>query len=180
VPVAAGLLLAAVATLAPTLLAVSRGRGLAPGLALGSLVGLYAGVPETEHLIGVSVAVAVIMVGHWAGQTEESWPIVLAMSALVVWSAVFGGSFRNGALFAGLASLGLLVLAPIATRLPGPGRIIPDELVVPLLIAAQVVYTVALGRLVGLRDGAVEGAAVVALAAGLLIVVARVVVGPRR
>lgn len=179
-PIAAALVLAAVAAVAPSLLALTRGRGVPPGLALGSLAGLYVGIPETEHLFGIGVALAALMVGQWACQADESWPVVLTIGALVIWSAVYGGSFRNGALLAGLSSVGLLVLAPLAARLPGPGRVVPEPLVAPGLLVAQLMYAVALGRLVGLRDGAIEGLAVAAAATAVLVVATRVILGPPR
>jgi hypothetical protein len=176
---------AAAVTLAlvtPTTLLADRWspRGLWSGLALVSAGGLYLGVPETDHLVAVAGGLAVLVVADLAGRVRMDGLVVLALAAAVVWVGVWGAVSRAGALTAAMALLGLLLVAPVAERLPGPARPwVPARAQVVALLLLQALFVVGGARFGALRSDAIDGAVVGILGLALLAWLARLVIGPR-
>jgi len=176
---AAGVTLALVT---PTTLLADRWapRGLWSGLAVLSAGGLYLGVPETDHLIAVAGGLAALLVADVAGRVRMDGLVVLALAAVVVWVGVWGAVSRSGALTAGMALLGLMLVAPAAERLPGPGRAwVPARGQVVALLVLQALFVVGGARLGALRSEAIDGAVVGLLGLVVLAWLARLVMGPR-
>ena len=154
-------------------------RAVASGSCLVAFLGIYACVPETQRLGAMAIVVAIPVVGELTGQLIASWPVIVAAAAVTLWATYDGGGFRDSALVAGFAALGLAVVEPIAVRLPGPRRGLSGALTVPALLALQAGYAVAVGRHAGLRDDVPSALAVaVPLVVGLTLA-ARLIVGGR-
>ncbi len=84
------------------------------------LVGLYLGVPETDHVVGVAAVLAVLLVASLAAPRRASWVLVVGLDVVLAWAAVRGAPAGGPPLVAGLAMPGLLVVAPLTSHLPGP------------------------------------------------------------
>lgn len=155
-------------------------RGLWSGLAVISTGGLYLGVPETSQLVAVAGGLVALMVADIARRVRMDGLVVMALTAVVVWVGVWGAVSRPGAATAGMTLLGLLLVAPLAERLPGPGRPwVPPRAQVLALLALQAGFAGAVARLGAIRTPAVDGAAVGVLGLALLTWLARLVMGPR-
>lgn|GEM_PF-6981003 len=138
--------------------------GLLPLISLG---GIYACVPETDHvrtLAPVFIAVAVAALLGWRLQ-----PSAIAVAAGVLcWAAWFGGRYRPSGLIGGLAAVGMLVVEPIVARFPG--RQLVRGVVAPvILVGLHAGYALLVARTAGLRHDtesalAISAAAAVALA----------------
>ena len=181
-PWRAGAAAVTMALVTPTTLLADRWspRGLWPGLAVLSVGGLYLGVPETDQLVTVSGGLVVLLVADVAGRVRMDGLVVLALAAAVVWVGVWGAVSRSGALTAAMALLGLLLVAPVAERLPGPGRAwLPARGQVVALLVLQGVFVVGGARFGALRSEAIDGAVVGILGLVVLAWLARVVMGPR-
>ena len=126
-------------------------RGLGTGTCVAAFAGIYACVPETERIASAAVIVAIPFVAEVTGQLPGRWPTTVTTAAVALWAAYYGGVFRDSALVGGFASLGLVVLEPIAVRLPGPRRGVPEPLTVAALLVLQTDYAVGVARTAGLR-----------------------------
>ncbi len=158
-----------------------RRRGLWTGLALVTALGLYAGVPETNHIIGLAGGLAVLTLADCRGLVRMTSEVVLALDVVLVWAALWGAGARDGAAVAGLAMLGLLAALPVAAALPGPSRaLMPERWQAAALVGLQAAYALALARLAAWRPSVVEVGIIVVVAALLLLGGGRVVMGPRR
>ena len=104
--------------------AVARGAGatVVTGWAAASVLGLYLGVPETDHVVGVAAVLAVLVLTSLAAPRPASWVLVAGLDVVLVWAAVRGAPGGGPALVAGLAMPGLLVVAPLTSHVPGPRR----------------------------------------------------------
>jgi hypothetical protein len=176
---AAAVLLAAVAAGSVGMVRRWPRHALATGSCLAAFLGIYACVPETQRVGAIAVVVAIFFVGELTGQLRGSWPVVVAAAALALWVTYDGGVYRDSALVGGIASLGLVVLEPVAVRLPGPARGLPSALTAPALLALQAVYAVAVGRNAGLRADAASAVAVAVVMAAGLTLAARLIIGRR-
>jgi hypothetical protein len=154
------------------------GRSTVAAIGLVTAAGLYLGVPETDHVLGLGVGLAVLAVAELRGRLQADAIVVMAVDAALVWTAVRGAVNRDGAVVAGLALLGLLLVAPVVVGGTSARRSSP-RVRVALLVIAQFVFVVVVARNGALRPDA-SGAALVAVA-GLvgLTLAARLVVAGR-
>ena len=88
--------------------AVARGAGatVVTGWAAASVLGLYLGVPETDHVVGVAAVIAVLVLTSLADPRRASWVLVAGLDVVLVWAAVRGAPAGGPALAAGLAMPG--------------------------------------------------------------------------
>ena len=110
----------AVGGLAAPAVARSVGAIVVYGWASASALGLYLGVPETDHVVGVAAVLAVLLVASLAAPGRASWVLVVGLDVVLAWAAVRGAPAGGPPLVAGLAMPGLLVVAPLTSHLPGP------------------------------------------------------------
>ena len=87
-----------------------------------SALGLYLGVPETDHVVGVAAVLIVLLVASLGARRRASWVLVVGLDVAMAWAAVRGAPAGGPALAAGLAMPGLLVVAPLTSYLPGRRR----------------------------------------------------------
>ena len=146
-------------------------------LGLATAVGLYLGVPETDHVLGVAVGLAVLTLAELRRGLHVDTIVTMAVDSALVWTAVRGAANRASAIIGGLALLGLLLVAPLV--LAGRGRRAGGEWRAALLVAAQLVFVVVVARNSAIRPDA--GAAAMIAVAGLvgLTITARIVVAGR-
>ena len=120
------------------------------GSASASALGLYLGVPETDHVVGVAAVLAAVFLATLvrAGPGELGAgrrPRRRAGLDRRARGAPYGGP----ALLAGLAMPGLLVVAPVTSHLPGPCRpIVPASMQPAALIGLQAGFTIVIARTV--------------------------------
>ena len=158
------------------------GTGISSGWALASGIGLYVGVPETDHLVGMLPVLAIVWLAELSGRMRVDAAVVIALDVVLVWATVHGAVNRSGALVAGLAVLGLLVVGPLVAlvvdRVPGAARVpIPGRWTMPALVGLQFVFAVGVARVGGVRTTTAEAVAVVAVAVPLLALVAAPIIG---
>ena len=72
--------------------AVARGAGatVVAGWAAASALGLYLGVPETDHVVGVAAVLAVLVLASLAARGRASWVLVAGLDVVLAWAAVRG------------------------------------------------------------------------------------------
>jgi hypothetical protein len=177
--VAAALTMSLVALGAPMTARV-RTLGGVSAWALASTIGLYVGVPETNHVLGVGAGFGVFVLGELTGRCRGDALTVVALAGVLVWAITFGTGGRGTAAVAGYATLGLIALWPAVALLPGPRRgLTPAAVRAALLTAVDAVAVVLIGRRGAIVQSveAMTLTAVLALAA--LVVVARIVYGSR-
>jgi len=168
----------AAAALAATRIERWSDRGVSAGWALAAAIGMYLGVPETDHLVGVIAVLIVMWLAGVTGRLRADYLVVAGLDAVLVWGAVRGASGSSGALLAALAMLGLLVVAPLIAQLPRPvGELVPDSWRAPLLVALQLVFCVTVARLGGVRTTTAEAAVVAATGLVALGAAAWLVIG---
>jgi hypothetical protein len=135
-----------------------RRQAVAPVLVTGSALGIYAAVPDTEHIlavIGVLVPVALL-----------SWPIPVVRLgaggaagtvALVLWAAAYGSRGRPASFLGTVACLGLLAALAVGPRLAPSVPSLLDGLStrasVVVLGALQAVIALFAARTAGLQSG---------------------------
>ena len=150
------------------------------GWAAASALGLYLGVPETDHVVGVAAVLAAVFLASLAAPGPASWVLVVGLDVVLVWTAVRGAPDGGPALLAGLAMPGLLVVAPVTSHLPGPRRpIVPASMQPAALIGLQAGFTVAIARTAARADTIAVASTIVALGLVVLLATARLAVGPR-
>jgi hypothetical protein len=153
-------------------------RGLWTGLAVATSLGLYVGVPETNHILGLAAGLLVLWLADLSGRLRINGLLVLAIDATLVWAAVWGASARPGAVVGGLALLGLLLVMPIVRVAPGPiEALVPPSWHVTALIGLQVGFAVAVGRLAALRESAAEAGMIALVGLAGLVALSRLVIG---
>jgi hypothetical protein len=156
------------------------GLGGPPAWGLATAIGLYLGLPETNHILGVGAGLGVMVVAVLTGAADANGVTVVALGSVLVWAILQGAVTREPAFLAGFAALGLLVLWPLVRYVPGPARGLAPRGARPLLVtAAHTGYAWIVGRRGALVDDRVEMALVGAVGALALIVVTRLVVGGR-
>ncbi|MGA9275463.1 MAG: hypothetical protein WBV89_00805, partial [Ilumatobacter sp.] len=139
---------------------------------LAALVGLYVGIPETDRIVGILPVIGIMWLGELTGRMRVDGLIVAGLDIVLVWLAVHGSAGRSGAMIAGVALLGLLVVASIIAGVAGPHRIRATERwTMPALVGAQLVFAIAVARLGGVRTTAGEAVGVVIVAIPLLALV---------
>jgi hypothetical protein len=153
-------------TLAAAALAATRidrwsDHGVSAGWALAAAIGMYLGVPETDHLVGVVAVLIVVWLAGVTGRLRADFEVVAALDVVLVWAAVRGAAGSGSALLAALALLGLLVLAPPIALLPRPSREpLPPAWRPAALMGLQLVFCVTVARLGGVRTTMTEAAVV--------------------
>ncbi len=157
----------ALGALAPTL-----GPLVGSLLVLGSALGVYLTVPDTEGILAVGAVLApLVVLVLW--RPQDGWTGSFALAGLLAWAAADGGRGRPGAAVGALACVALIalpvVVAPRVDR-AGPGRAVPTgrRLVV---LSVQGLTVFACSRWAGLEAGATTAlvitVAVVVAAAGI-------------
>ncbi len=162
--------------------AVARGAGasVVTGWAAASVLGLYLGVPETDHVVGVAAVIAVLVLTSLAAPRQASWLLVAGLDVVLVWAAVRGAPGGGPALAAALAMPGLLVVAPLTSHLPGPRRALAPVSVQPaVLVALQAGFAVVVARNAPSRDTIVEATTLTVAALVVLVLATRLAVGAR-
>ena len=162
--------------------AVARGAGarVVAGWAVASALGLYLGVPETDHVVGVTAGLTVLLLASLVAPGRTSWVLVVGLDVLLAWAAVRGAPGGGPALAAGLAMPGLLVVAPLTSHLPGPRRAIASTAVQgAALVVLQACFAVGVARVAARADTIAVASTIAAAALVVLIVGARLIVGSR-
>ena len=152
--------------------AVARGAGasVVTGWAAASVLGLYLGVPETDHVVGVAAVITVLVLTSLAAPRQASWLLVAGLDVVLVWAAVRGAPGGGPALAAALAMPGLLVVAPLTSHLPGPRRALAPVSVQPaVLVALQAGFAVVVARNAPSRDTIVEATTLTVAALVVLV-----------
>lgn len=145
-----------------------RHRPLAPALVAVSILGVYATVPETDHVIAVVGAVLPLALLGWpVGLGRLGAAGSLALTGLLAWSVAVGGVTRPSSIVGGLACLGFLAAEPVgrflvARRDPGL-RAVPGPGAVVLAGLAHLVVVATASRVAGLRDSATVAALIVSI-----------------
>lgn len=155
------------------------GRGITSGIALVTVAGLYLGPPETEAILGLALALGVLWVAELTGRAKADGFVVMLLSVVLVWAAIWGAASRPGAVIGGVAMLGLFLVGPIARSLPapGPGMRAPWDAVA--LVLLQLLFVVGVARTAALMDDGVMAAAISGGALLLLTVLAWAITGGR-
>ena len=177
------MLLAAAAVALPDLAQRWDGTGAIGLLLAAGAVGVYACVPETDHLEYLVPAYLVLGLSEAVVRRPFGPGVALAACGLLCWAVLFGGTTRDGAIVGGLACLGLLLLEPVARRLPGGASALVGSGAVSGVVAITVLqggYCLAVSRTAGLRTDAWVALAIVAVAAIGLLVTTRAVLGGLR
>ena len=162
--------------------AVARGGGaaLVYGWAAVSALGLYAGVPETDHVVGVAAVSVVRVLASLASPARAGWVMVVGLDVVLAWAAVRGAPAGGPALVAALAMPGLLVVAPLTSCLPGPRRpFVPRTVQPPVLVGLQSGFALVVARSAASADTIALASAITAAALLALVVTARLTVGSR-
>ena len=155
--------------------------GGAPAWALATAVGLYAGVPETDHVIGVGVGLAAFVVAELTGRARANGAAVVALGAALVWATLQGAGASQPALLAGFGAFGLLAVWPVVGALPGPRRSLAPAPLRPALVgAAHAVGAVVIGRRGAVVAERVDVTLFAAVGLAALLVVVRLVTGGGR
>jgi hypothetical protein len=176
---AAVVVMAAIALGAP-FTARAIGLGGPPAWGLATAIGLYLGVPETNHILGVGAGLGVLVIAELTGAARTDGLTVVALGGVLVWAILQGAGEREPALLAGFATLGLIVLWPVVRYVPGPARGLAPRGVRPLLVTgAHVANAWIVGRRGALVDDRVEMAVIGAVGAVALVLATRLVVGGR-
>jgi hypothetical protein len=155
-----------------------RGTRLVAVLGVGSLLGMFLTVPDTESILIVLAVVlpaaALALVAPGVDRAPDlAWGDI-AFVMVVLWAMAQDGRARPGSIVGGVACLGLLILEPAVHRLVGDDSDGPPDVV---LVVVQAVIVLIASRVAGLRDGAAEtallAAAVLAPAALVLVLTTR-------
>jgi len=155
--------------------------GGAPAWALATAVGLYVGVPETDHVIGVGVGLAAFVVAELTGRARADGAAVVALGAALVWATLQGAGGREPALLAAFGAFGLLAVWPLVGALPGPRRALaPAPLRPALVAAAHAVAAVVIGRRGAVTDERVDVVLFAVAGLAALVIVVRLVTGGGR
>ena len=170
----------AVGGLTAPAVARSAGASVVTGWAMASAVGLYLGVPETDHVVGVAAVSAVLFLASLAAPTRASWVLVVGLDVVLAWAAVRGAPVGGPPLVAGLAMPGLLIVAPLTSYVPGPRRaIVPAALQPAAMVGLQAVFAVGIARTAARTDTIAISSILVALGVAVVVAAARLAVGSR-
>ena len=174
------LLMAAAAAGAPST-ARADALGGAPLLALASAIGLYGGVPETDRVVGLAAGLAAFAVAELMGSARTSALTVVVLSGTLVAAVLDGGVGREPATIAGFATLGLLVLWPVAVALPGPSTpLVPGAALRSAIVTGlHAVTVVIIGRQGAVVESRPKVVLIVIVGSGLLVLAVRLAVGAR-
>ncbi len=129
-------------------------------LVLGSALGVYLTVPDTEGILAVGV-VLVALVGLVLWPSRPGWSGSFALGGLLAWTAADGARGRPGAAVGALACVALVALPVAVAALVAPNR--PEGTPRPRTLVALLVVQ-ALAVLVCSRWAGLETAAGAALA----------------
>ena len=158
----------------------SLGFGTTGCLVLLSVGGIYACVPETGHLRPLAFGAAALVVLEVLGRARIGPGLTLAAVGVLAWAVVYGGTYRASALVGGFGAIGLLVIEPLARRLPGPRRaLIRSRWLVPItLIALQGANALGVSRTAGLASSTAKAVALAVPWIVGLALLCRLLVGP--
>lgn len=177
-PLLAAAVLAVVAAGSPWTARITAWGG-APALAAAAAAGLYVGVPETDHIVGLAVGLAVFALAELLGASRTTAAVVVALGGALVWADLAGSGTRQPALIAGVGALGLLLVAPLVAWAPGPSRpLVPRPLRGDAVLAVHAVAVIAIGRRGARTDSVTEVVALAAAVLAGLVVATRLVHGP--
>ena len=153
------------------------GRGVASGIAVVTVAGIYLGPPETEQVLALLLGLVVLWAADLSGRARVDGFVVLLLDAVLLWAVMWGAVSRPGALIGGAAMLGLLLVLPLVRVLPGPSAGLPDAWQGVSLVLLQLVFVVGVARTAGLSESWVYASAVSVAALALLAFLARLIVG---
>lgn len=154
-----------------------RRAALGPTLLAGTVLGMYATLPDTEQItVVVGAALPLAFLG-WPFVLGVLGPGAYATVGLLAWVATVGGHGRPGSIVGALAGLGLLLVEPVVRpwwrgRAASPPRPVHSV----GLIALQAGVVTVTSRIAGLETAAGTAAAIsglVLLAAGCTLAVLR-------
>jgi hypothetical protein len=176
---AAAMAVAAVSLGAPVTARVNA-LGGPPAWALASTIGLYIGVPETGHVLGLGAGLGVLVVAVLTGRARSDGLTVVLLGGVLVWAMLQGSVQREPALVGALGTLGLLVSWPVVRRIPGPRNGVAPAAVEPLALTAAHALTVWIVGRRGALESSVTAMTVIVITGNLvLVVVARLLTGGR-
>jgi hypothetical protein len=155
------------------------GRGITSGVALVTVAGLYLGPPETEAIVGLALAFAVLWLAELTGRAHVDGFVAMLLAGVVVWAAVWGAASRPGAVVGAVAMLGLLLVGPLAVSVPAPGPGLPRPWDAIALVLLQLMFVVGVARTAALMDDAITAAAISGTALAMLTLLAWAITGGR-
>ncbi len=147
--------------------AVARGVGatVVSAWAAVSAGGLYLGVPETDHVVGVAAVLVVLVLASIASPGRASWVPIVGLDVVLAWAAVRGAPYGGPALAAALTMPGLLIVAPVTSYLPGPRRaIVPTPVQPAALVGLQAGFALVVARVAARTDTITAAATIAAIA----------------
>ena len=149
-------------------------------LALMTAAGVYACVPETGHLRALASSIVVLAAIEMITQERLGPGVVTVALGLLAWSVAYGGTFRDSAVIGGVATFGLLALAPVAVLRPryGRRRLSSGIRRTVATVLQQAVAALVVSRTGGLADSAVHALTQVVPTVALLVVASHRVLGP--
>ena len=156
------------------------GRGTTAALVLLTIGGFYACVPETGHIGALAVGAGAWLLSEFLTGERVGPGVMLAAVGVMMWAVVYGGTYRDSALVGGFASLGLLLVEPVARRLPGPPRgLVAERLGRALaMILLQGSYALLVSRTAGLAPSLARALLLAGPCVLALVLVSRFVLGP--
>ena len=156
------------------------GRGTTAALVLLTIGGIYACVPETGHIEALAVGAGAWLLSEVLTGERVGPGVMLAAVGVMMWAVVYGGTYRDSALVGGFASLGLLLVEPVARRLPGPPRgLVAERLgrALPMTLL-QGSYALLVSRTAGLAPSLARALLLAGPCVLALVLVSRFVLGP--
>jgi hypothetical protein len=148
-------------------------------VALVTVAGLYLGPPETEAIVRLALALAVLWLAEVTGRARVDGFVAMLLGAVVVWGAVWGAASRPGAVVGAVAMLGLLLVGPLAVSVPAPGPGLPRPWDAVALVLLQLLFVVGVARTAALMDDAITAAAISGTALAMLTLLAWAITGGR-
>jgi hypothetical protein len=154
-----------------------RKAGLPPVLLAVTVVGVYFVVPDTEQaavLLGAALPLALLgWPRRFAGLGSAG---AYAATGLVVWTVAAGGSARPSAIVGGMACLGLLVIEPLARKIPPRGSSLLDAVrghrpSLAAVVAGQLALVYVASRWAGLQPTVNEAVVIVTIEVALALAV---------
>ena len=149
-------------------------------LALISVGGIYACVPETGHIASLALGVGLVALLERVEPEGIRPGLAVVLVGALLWAVAYGGTYRDSAVVGGVASLGLVVVEPIARRLPGPKRGMARGSTAQLLglVGLQGSFALAVSRTAGLAASSSEAVVIAVPMVVAVAVAARLLLGP--
>lgn len=111
---------ALLAGVAPFAIEVDRryaASGVGPCLLAASAGGVYACVPETDHVVPILGALCLLAAATVLLRLPMGGGGMLVGLGLLVWASLFGGTYRDSALIGAFAAIALVAAEPLGRRL---------------------------------------------------------------